>query len=88
MATIPSLQRILLSTATGIPRETVRWKIDSLVAKGWLRRNHKGEVFMAESMVRHFHSDFDQGILRELLAVAERARSLIESKPKTAGESF
>lgn len=72
-----------LSVATGIPRETVRRKINSLVAKGWLRRNMRGEVFMTPVMVRHFHSDFDPHLLREFLEVASRAEQLLRG----AGES-
>lgn len=69
-----------LSAATGIPRETVRRKIEELVAKGWLKRNRKGEAFMTEAMVRHFHSDFDLRVLRELLEVAHRIEELVGHK--------
>lgn len=70
-----------LSAATGIPRETVRRKIDALVSRGWLERNSKGEVFMTQEMVRHFHSDFDLQNLGEFLELAERLQKVLHSKP-------
>lgn len=73
-----------LSSATGIPRETVRRKINALVAKGWLRRNSRGEVFMTPVMVRHFHCDFDPRLLREFLEVARRAEELLRGFGKSA----
>jgi len=75
-----------LSAATGIPRETVRRKIEELVAKGWLKRNRKGEVFMTQELVRHFHSDFDLRVLRELLDVAQRIQELVGDSGAKAGK--
>lgn len=75
-----------LSAATGIPRETVRRKIEALVAKGWLKGNRKGEVFMTKELVRHFHSDFDLRVLGELLDVARRIEELVGDRPAKAGE--
>jgi hypothetical protein len=73
-----------LSAATGIPRETVRRKIEHLVTKGWLKRNDKGEVFITESVARHFHSDFDPRLLGEFLNVARRLQELLSPSTQEA----
>ena len=56
-----------ISQATGIPRETVRRKIDKLEKKGWVVKNDQGEVFMSETVSEHFTKDFNKKILAELL---------------------
>jgi DNA-binding IclR family transcriptional regulator len=37
-----------ISQSTGIPRETVRRKIASLVAKNWLKRDTNGHLFITD----------------------------------------
>ncbi len=71
-----------LSAATGIPRETVRRKIEELVSRGWLRRNPKGGVFLTKAVVQHFYSGFNPRLLRELLDVAQRLQQLIGNSPQ------
>lgn len=66
-----------LSAATGIPRETVRRKITELVSRGWLRRTAKGEVFLTKAVPKHFYSEFDLRVLRELLEVAQQLQNLL-----------
>jgi predicted ArsR family transcriptional regulator len=39
-----------ISQATGIPRETVRRKIDKLQQKGWAVKNERSEVYMSETV--------------------------------------
>ena len=72
-----------LSTATGIPRETVRRKINQLVTKDWLCRNPKGEVFMTEAKVKHFNRSFDRHQFREFMATAERIGPLLHGSKLT-----
>ena len=56
-----------ISQATGIPRETVRRKIDKLQQKGWVVKNDQGEVFISETVSEYFTQDFNKKILAELL---------------------
>jgi len=66
-----------LSAAAGIPRETVRRKIETLICKGWLNRNRKGELLLTPATVRHFKSDFDKHRLHELLDLAAKIQCLL-----------
>jgi hypothetical protein len=69
-----------ISEATGIPRETVRRKVDKLVKKGWLARNARGEIAITEAVGRHFIPDFNRNLLQELLDTCSQIRSVLESK--------
>lgn len=67
-----------ISQATGIPRETVRRKIDKLQQKGWIVKNDRGEVFMSETVSDYFTKDFNKKILAELLQTSESIRNLLK----------
>jgi len=71
-----------ISEATGIPRETVRRKIDKLIQKGWIVKNARGEVFMSETVTGHFTKDFNKKLLAELLGASECLRELVEPDRK------
>lgn len=66
-----------ISHATGIPRETVRRKIEKLEKKGWIVKNNRGEVFMSETVSEHFMKDFNKKLLSELLETTECIRELL-----------
>lgn len=66
-----------ISSATGIPRETVRRKIAKLEKKGWIVKNNRGEVFMSETVAEHFMKDFNKIILSELLETSKCIRDLL-----------
>lgn len=68
-----------LATATGIPRETVRRKIDQLVKRGWLKRNPDGEVQMQPALGKHFRPDFNLRLLQELLEVSDQLKTVLAS---------
>jgi predicted ArsR family transcriptional regulator len=68
-----------ISQATGIPRETVRRKIDKLEKKGWVVKNDQGEVFMSETVSEHFTTNFNKRILTELLETSKYIRELLGS---------
>jgi hypothetical protein len=48
-----------VSIATGIPRETVRRKIDKLVANGWVERRDNGHLFLLQKVANDLR-DFDR----------------------------
>jgi hypothetical protein len=60
-----------VSEATGIPRETVRRKIGSLAAKGWIRRNRQGDLFLTSRPMKHFRSSHYQ-LMNDLLETVDR----------------
>lgn len=65
-----------ISEATGIPRETVRRKIDKLQKKGWIVKNDQGEVFICETVTEYFSNDFNKKILAELFEACNCLRKL------------
>jgi hypothetical protein len=74
-----------VSEATGIPRETVRRKIGSLAAKGWIRRNRKGDLFVTPLPAKHFENSRYQ-LMNDLLEAADRImRGCKEASP---GQQF
>lgn len=48
-----------LSTTTGIPRETVRRKLDKLESLGWIERKENGHLYVTEKVGRDLR-DFDR----------------------------
>jgi hypothetical protein len=68
-----------ISEATGIPRETVRRKIDKLVEKGWIVKSSRGEVTITEAVSKHFTKDFNKKLLVELLETSECITRLLGS---------
>jgi hypothetical protein len=72
-----------ISTVTGIPRETVRRKIDKLVKKGWLVKSNRGEVTMSESVSEHFTKGLNIRTLADLL---ETSRCILELLEGTAAK--
>lgn len=72
-----------ISEATGIPRETVRRKIDKLLERGWLVKSARGEVTMSDTIVDHFTRGFNKKLLTELLETSQCITSLLgSSSPK------
>lgn len=54
-----------ISEATGIPRETVRRKVEKLIAMGWLRRDSRGHLFITAKPYEHFAPEFNVESLQE-----------------------
>lgn len=72
-----------ISEAIGIPRETVRRKIDKLVKKGWLIKNTKGEVTISETVGEHFMKDFNKELLSEFLEASVCINRVLSSEKRT-----
>lgn len=66
-----------LSTATGIPRETVRRKIAQLVRLGYVRQDKKGELFLTKKPERDFLPEFNVITLNRLLNLARRIEGML-----------
>lgn len=76
-----------LSAATGIPRETVRRKIATLVKRGWIKRNDRGEVFIVPAVGEHFMPDFNLQVLREILALGDELGALLAKGRRATRDS-
>jgi hypothetical protein len=67
-----------VAQATGIPRETVRRKLEKLIALGWVERNTRGHLFIT-SRVREDLGAFDRDeTVRFVLAAASVLKALDE----------
>lgn len=67
-----------LASATGIPRETVRRKMNQLVKRGWLEIRADG-ARIRPKVGRHFRPDFNVRILQELLEVSDQVKKVLTS---------
>lgn len=65
-----------VSESSGIPRETVRRRIDRLVAQGLVTRDARGGLELATGVSGHFRA-FDRQTIADLVALAERIRERV-----------
>jgi len=65
-----------ISEATGIPRESVRRRVDTFLNKGWIRRENSGLV-VTPKVSEEFVPDFNLTTLKDLLATAERLTKVL-----------
>jgi hypothetical protein len=73
-----------VSSATGIPRETVRRKVKWLEKKGWIEVAERGEIFIAKD-IGHQFADFDAGMIERFLDTARQALE-IDDAPAFSGD--
>ena len=64
-----------VAEASGIPRETVRRKVEKLVRLGWVARDERGGLRINRSVGQHFQ-EFDRHTIEGLLALGERVREI------------
>lgn len=67
-----------IAAATGIPRETVRRKVEKLIARGWITRNAQGHLFMAQQ-VKEDLGEFDREEMIRFIMAAYAVVHLIEA---------
>ena len=65
-----------ISRATGIPRETVRRRVEALVKRGWVRRDGRGHLRVADGLTQHFEQ-FDREHVEQFLRTAQRLSELV-----------
>jgi hypothetical protein len=66
-----------LSLSTGIPRETVRRKIEALITRGWLEKVGSTEVRITPACVEHFGNSFNLPTLSELLLTSRAIEKIL-----------
>ena len=65
-----------VSHATGIPRETVRRRIERLVGEGWIERNERGHLYAADALVERF-AHFHLETAKSVVETAEAVRAVL-----------
>lgn len=66
-----------ISAATGIPRETVRRKIQWLEQRGWISKDDKGKLIVTVAPEEEF-SQFNYETLERFVATADKLRKIME----------
>jgi hypothetical protein len=69
-----------ISDATGIPRETVRRKVNALIERGWVSQNERGHLYLTPLVAQHFQR-FLLGLIEELLPVSQELAELLGQTP-------
>lgn len=75
-----------ISYSTGIPRETIRRKIEKLQKKGWIVKSDRGDLFISETVMEYFSKDFNKKILTELFEACDCLRKTLKTTMKTETE--
>jgi hypothetical protein len=79
LATAPrrGINTLSLSQACGVPRETLRRKVDKLIKLGWMHKRPDGTLVHTEKCIRHFGPEFNLALLRDLMAASDDIRSVL-----------
>lgn len=67
-----------LSQSCGIPRETLRRKLRTLIAAGLIRKNQDGSLHVTEKCLARFGTDFNKALLTDIQTCAARLESLLD----------
>lgn len=70
------INTLSLSQTSGIPRETLRRKVDKLVTLGWMEKLPDGTLVHTPKCVAHFGQDFNLALLRDLMAASDDIRAV------------
>ncbi len=71
-----------ISDATGIPRETVRRKVNALIKKGWVQQNERGHLYLTPMVAKHF----EHFLLTSIESLLPSAHALDEVLSKSSAE--
>lgn len=71
-----------ISASTGIPRETVRRKIQWLQEQGWIEKNAKGQLSITPLPAEVF-KEFNQEMLTEFFDIYERIQAVLSQDSAT-----
>lgn len=69
-----------ISDATGIPRETVRRKVNALIQRGWVSQNERGHLYLTPEVAQHFQR-FLFSLIEELLPAAHELAQILGQAP-------
>lgn len=68
-----------VAEASGIPRETVRRKVDKLIRMGFVSRAEDGTLAITRMVGTHFR-EFDRQAMQEVLELAERLHGMLAGR--------
>lgn len=80
IASMPCCNAHSLSESTGIPRETVRRKIDALVSRGWIEKVEGRGMRITPACVEHFATSFNVPTLAGLLDTARAINHILSAQ--------
>ena len=69
-----------ISRATGIPRETVRRRVEELIRRNWIRRDARGNLRITDGLAEHF-DQFEREHVEQFLRTAQRLSVLVAADP-------
>jgi hypothetical protein len=78
-ASIRRCNMLSVAEASGIPRETVRRKVDKLVKLGFVTRDGGGGLAVTRKVGRHFR-EFDRETMLGLVELAERIHGMLAQR--------
>lgn len=73
-----------VADTTGIPRETVRRKVNKLIGRGWIAREADGYLYATPAVAEHFEA-FNLETFNGVLAAAERIERLAGTPARPPG---
>ena len=84
-ALFKSTNAMSISCATGIPRETVRRKIQWLEQRGWVSKDDTGALTVTDVPAKDF-ADFNYETMERFIATADKVRQILEPASADAAE--
>lgn len=78
---MPGCNAYSVSCATGIPRETVRRKVQTLIKRGWVEQVPKQGLRITQACADHFGPDYSLRFLNGLLRASRRIEALLAENP-------
>ena len=81
---IGACNALSISRATGIPRETVRRRVEDLVRRGWVRRDARGHLRVVDGLDQRF-GQFDRDQAEHFLRTAQRLHALVAPEAARTG---
>ena len=71
-----------ISDATGVPRETVRRKVNLLIKKGWVYQNDKVHLYLTPEVAKHFEN-FLFSSIEAMIPAAQALAEVLSKFPAT-----
>lgn len=78
-ANIRRCNMLSVAEASGIPRETVRRKVDKLIRMGFVSRAGDGTLAVTRKVGTHFR-EFDRQAMQEILELSERLHTMLGAR--------
>lgn len=80
---MPGCNAYSVSCATGIPRETVRRKVQTLIKRGWVEKVPRKGLRFTQACADHFGPDYSLRFLNGLLRASRHIEALLAGEETT-----